>query len=55
MTWDPREFEEILKKRCDFIGRTNCLLAHFKSVKKRYSLGSSCHSVATCMDLKPGH
>ena len=53
VTWHLREVEEISKKRCDFIGRTNSLLANFKSIQKE--ILSSCHSVATCMDLKPGH
>ena len=34
VTWDLREVEEISKKRCDFIGRTNSLLANFKSIQK---------------------
>ena len=34
VTWDLREIEEISKKQCDFIGRTNCLFANSKSIKK---------------------
>ena len=45
--WDLREVEEITKKRCDFIGRTNCLLANFKSIQNeilsRVFLSQCCH------------
>ena len=47
VTWDLREVEEISKKRCDFIGRTNSLLANFKSIQKeiisRVFLSQCCH------------
>ena len=40
VTWDLREASEIAKKRCDFTGKTNWLLANFKSVQK----GIHCHA-----------
>ena len=51
VTWDLREVEEISKKRCDFIGRTNSLFANFKSILKeilsRVFLSQCCHMYGT--------